>query len=125
MSNSICSTCSQQPAQLALFLETLREEYKRVNIAFPENVLTMRFDDLIYTVRFQAVVRLIKDQGLCVDSEDFNNMVNGRMSVAQVQEHLCSITAAQLKLPTLVQIVELVDASTHQAIKRLIGPSFS
>lgn len=46
----------------------------------------IRYSDLVYTVRIEALLRATRDMGKALDKELFNELLNGYRSVAYVQD---------------------------------------
>lgn len=50
------------------------------------DLANIRYSDLVYTVRIEALLRATRDMGKALDKELFNELLNGYRSVAYVQD---------------------------------------
>lgn len=100
------TTCHKRatcPVHLDGFIALLRAEYARIGLPLPVKVETMRYSDLVYTARLQAVVEATKGTGTPFTLSEFDNVVNGRMTVESAHKYIKDRIALR---PTLIQIEE-------------------
>lgn len=101
-----CASCSVYPHALTQFLETVRQEYARINLPAPANLVNLRYTDLVYTARHQAVVKATLGVGFAFTQEEFNHIVNGRLDVRSAHLFICQTIAAKPKPVQLLRIEE-------------------
>lgn len=103
---SITSTCPKRAfclIHLDDFIGLLKAEYARIGITLPAKVATMRYSDLVYTARLQAVVEASKGTGSPLTLAEFDHVVNGRLDVTSAHRYIKERIA--LRTP-LIQIEE-------------------
>lgn len=103
ISTTTCPKRATCPIHLDGFIALLRAEYARIGLPLPSKVETTRYSDLVYTARLQAVVEATKGSGTPFTLDEFDNVVNGRMTVALAHQYIKDRIALR---PTLIQIEE-------------------